>query len=209
MAEIVNLYRDRLPVINGTRIIEPDLNVIGHKVVDPHADSRVWEVHGLYWPVAGRTIGGIRAKLIDQKGFVTFCNQRDLEVLLGMARPGDYCAWAGQDYVAPDDEDWCGLCCDDEDLLDDLYDRELMWRAQTGGVLTPTIEVVLPSGETQVQYVEIKRGVHLEKSDDHEELFVLLGDFDQETGMYPDTRFETLERRWMRSERKRVRWNRC
>jgi len=152
-------------------------------------------VQGVFAPLEGRALGGVRTKLVDQKGFVAFCNQRDMEVLIGMALPGTYCSWAEEAYVGPEDEEWFGLCCDEEDLLDDLYEREMMLRAQVpGGVLTTELDIA--------------RRVHLTKNDDHEELFVLLGDYEPETGMFPDRRFETLERRWIRSERRRVRWAR-
>jgi hypothetical protein len=168
---------------------------------------RIWEIQNVYLPIPGRVLGGIRVKLRDQKEFVTFCNQRDLEVLIGMYRPGDFCLWAGGPYLEPGDEGWCGLCCDEDDLVDDLYDREMFWRAQIGGVLTQQVEILTPQGPS-VQNVEIQRRVHLDKNNDNEELYVLLGDYDQETGMYPDTKFETVERRWMRAERRKLLWSR-
>jgi hypothetical protein len=192
---IINVFRDRPLVIPGTRLCEATFGIVGARIPDPHNVQRIWEVQSVFAPLEGRALNGVRTKLIDQKGFVGFCNQRDLEVLLGMALPGTYCPWAEEEYVGPEDEGWFGLCCDDEDLLDDLYEREMLLRAQVpGGVITTDYD--------------IERRVHLDKNDDHEELFVLLGDYDMETGMFPDQRFETLERRWIRSERRRVRWNR-
>jgi hypothetical protein len=190
---LINVYRDRPAAIPGTRLLESTLGIVGRRLPDTHNMARVWEVHGVYMPVSGRALGGIRVKLADQKGFVTFCNQRDLEVMLGMGAPGGYCPWSGTEYVGPDYEDWCGFCCDDDDLLDDLYEREAFTRAQVpGGVLGPGYEIT--------------RRVHLGKNSDCEELHVMTGDMDLDTGFFPDTRFETIARRWVRAERSRVRW---
>jgi hypothetical protein len=208
---IINLYRDRPSVIAGTRVIESPQtdSYVGVRIQDPYETGRIWDIRAAYWPVEGRVLGGIRVKLVDQKGFITFCNQRDLEVMLGEARPGAYCPWSGSTYLGPEDEGWCGFCCDEEDLIDDLYDQELFLRAQCGGVLAPVVLVSQPDGTTYAQYTGIVRSVHLDKRDDHEEHFVLLDHqlCYPETDM-PDSRFETVERRWMRSERRRVRWDR-
>jgi hypothetical protein len=190
---LANPSRDRPRAIPGTRLLEETLGVIGRRVQDPHDAPRIWEIQGLYLPVPGRALGGIRAKLIDQKGVITFCNQRDLEVLLGMARPGDYCSWADDNYVSATHYRWAGLCCDEEDLRDDLLDQEMLIRADCPGGLIPPNH-------------EFERRVHLDVQDDREELFIMLGDYDRETGFYPDVRMETLERRWSRVERRRVRW---
>lgn len=193
---LINAYRERPAAIPGTRLLEATFDMIGTRLPDPQQPERVWEVQGFYLPIHGRALGGIRAKFTDQKGFVAFCNQRDLEVLLGIGVPGKYCAWAGAEYVGPDYEEWFGFCCDEEDLKDDLFERELFLRAQlAGGVLTTDCVV--------------ERRVHLSKNNDHEELFVVVQDFDPETGIFPDLRFETLERRWARAERSRLRWERA
>lgn len=191
---LLNPYRDRPAVIPGTRFLESTFGLIGGRVPDPHNPMRVWEIHGLFSPLPGRAIGGVRIKLVDQKEFVTFCNQRDFEVLLGMGVPGRLCPWLDAPYVSWDDPEWCGFCCDDEDLLDDLYEREMLLRG-----FMPPPGVLIPG-------YDIERKVHLDKNRDTTELFVLLGDVDPETGLFPDTRFATVERRWMRAERAPVRW---
>ena len=138
-------------------------------------------------------LGGLRAKLTDQKGFVTFCNQRDLEVLIGLAEPGTFCPWARKYYVAPGDKDWYGLYMDDDDLEDDLHDREMLLRAAS------------PTG-ILLGNLEIARRLHLDTKYDVEELDMLLWDADPETGLTPDLRLETVERRWKRVERTRMQW---
>lgn len=179
----------------GTRLLKETFGIVNAPVFDPKDAGRHWAVSSVYAPLDDRAIGGIRAKLVDTKGFVTFCNQRDLEVLLGIATPGRWCRWLAEEYVHPDDNEWIGLCADEEDLLDDLQERELTFRSTaTNNILIPPMEFV--------------RRVHTEPRNDFEDLFVLLCDYDQNTGMYPDPRLETIERRWARSQRERVRWDR-
>jgi len=192
---LINAYQHRLITVPGTRMLEETLGVVGTRIRDLREQERIWEVQGLYLPIAGRALGGIRAKLLDQKGFITFCNQRDFEVLLGLARPGTSIRWREDEYVGPGDRNWFGLCCDEDDLLDDLYERELFLRSGLpGGLLVPGMET--------------ERRVHLSPGSDCEELYIVTQDYDPVSGMFPDSRFETLERRWMRSERRKVRWDR-
>jgi hypothetical protein len=201
---LINVYRDRPTALAGTRMMETQLGILGLQLRDPLDARRVWRIESVYLPVPGRVIGGIRAKVRDQKDFVSFCNQRDLEVLLGDAQPGELCPWLDDGYVAWNDDDWVGLACDDEDLRDDLYEREWQLRKQLEDEYlkgeNPTYCGVITNEH------QLARRVHLGHHYDVEDLFVPLGDFDPETGAMPDTRFETLERRWMRAERRRVRW---
>lgn len=176
--------RDLLATIPGTNIIEETLGIAGLVLCEPSNMDRDWTVMSLYAPVPGRALGGIRAKLVDQKGFVTFCNQRDLEVLLEIAQPGGYCVWLDNEYPAPGERDWIGLCVDHEDLLDDLFDREMEARAQ------------LPNGTPLSPGLELERRVHNGIDNDFEETLTLLWDFDPESGMGPDPRRETIEQRW-------------
>lgn len=191
---LVNPYQDHLEAVQGTRMLHDSLGVTGFQIEDPVTPGRVWTVQSLYLPISGRALGGIRAKLVDNKDFITFCNQRDLEVLLDLAKPGDWCAWAGQDYVGPGDREWFGLCADTEDLLDDLYERELMLRSE--------FFMILPEG------LQLTRRVHMGPGSDSEELQILVRDVDLETGMCPDVRIETLVRRWSMAERMPLAWKR-
>lgn len=192
---LVNVYHRPLAAIPGTRLLEETFGIVGVRLPDPHDKKRTWMVQGLYQPVRGRVLGGVRAKLTDQKGFITFCNQRDLEVMLGMASPGDDCLWTDTEYVSHADRNWLGFCCDEDDLLDDLFEQEMFLRTHApGGILYPGLE--------------FERRVHVGHNNDCEELFSLFTDVDPDTGFFPDRRFETLERRWTRSERRRVRWER-
>ena len=193
---LVNLYQGnhQMEVIPGTRMLHAGLGIIGHELCDPMMPDRHWTINGLYAPVHERVLGGVRAKVQDQKGFVSFCNQRDLEVLLELAKPGDWCIWAGAVYVAPKSTRWCGFCMDQTDLLDDLYERELGLRAEYPDTL--------PDG------LDIARRVHTDTGEDFEELWVLLRDADPENGYGPDYRRETLEYRWARASRSRLQWKR-
>ena len=189
---LLNPHRDRPAVIPGTRTLEDTLELIGGRIPNPHDPRRVWEVHSLFAPLPTRALGGIRIRVVDQKEFVSFCNQRDFEFLLGMGAPGQLCPWLDAPYVHWEDSDWCGFCCDEEDLLDDLYERESLLRIELefAGI------GFLPSN------AQITRRVHLELGVEAEDLFVLTVD---ET-MFPDPRFQTLESRWKRAERHRVQW---
>lgn len=184
-----------LKIIPGTRLLEDPLGLQGTYVMDYAEPDRRWTIQWLLAPVRGRFLGGIRAKLIDEKGFISFINQRDLEVSLGHAKPGDYCPWCGTDYASPADDEWLGLCCDTEDLQDDLFERECWLRQQLN-------QPWLPTG------LEIKRHLHLDERNDVEELNVLLGDINRLTGEYPDSRFETVLQRWSRVERNPIIWRR-
>ena len=176
-------------------MIQTDLGIRGAEIYDPKEPLRRWFVESLLAPVDGRALGGIRAKLVDEKGFVSFLNQRDLEVSLGIGTPGKWCIWAGAPYVDADHEDWFGVCADEEDLLDDLQEREFLLRAGSPqGVLYSPLDLT--------------RRVHTEPYNDFEEDFVLLWDMDPDTGLGPDPRLETIARRWMRSDRRRLLWDR-
>jgi hypothetical protein len=193
MAILIHPFRQKemLHTFPETRILHIDFGIVGVQIQDLVSPIRVWTIQGCYSPIPGRSLGGIRVKVADNKGFVSFLNQRDLEVLLGFARPGDYCPWTQEEYPDYDDRDWFGICADEEDLRDDLLDRELVLRGD-GGFLPP--------------YAEIKRHVHLGDKNDAEELHLLRWDGDPISGITPDPRFRTVDRRWARVERTRIRW---
>lgn len=193
---IVNPFqrKEMLATYAGTRILQMDFGLVGTVIADPFNKFRRWRIDGLYAPTGHRAIDGIRIKLVDDKSFITFINQMDLEVLLGMGRPGATCRWSGRKYAEPGDSDFYGMFVDDDDLVDDLYDRELLLRGVSeSGVLR--------------QDTELLRRVHLEEKIDVEELWLLLWDGDPESGVSPDIRFETVERRWSRVERVRAPWD--
>ena len=175
--------------IPGTHIIANTFGVVGHQFRDLTNPHRVWTVQALYTPVPGRALGGIRAKVFDQKAFFSFVNQRDLEVLLNLATPGSYCDWLDQTYAEPGEPDWVGLGVDDQDLFDDLYDRELEARS----LQDP--DVALQAG------LAFDRRVHDGAGNDYVETMLLLHDIDTLTGRQPDPRIDTLERRWASVER--------
>ena len=191
---IINPYSPEgqvlLAPIPGTHILEDSLGIVGATFRDPLNLMREWTIRSLYTPVPSRQLGGLRAKLEDQKGFVTFCNQRDLEVLLDVASPGAYCVWLDGKYVEPGEREWIGLCVDELDLLDDLFDRELEARAQL-----PRPDMVLQPG------LNFERHVHDGQYNDFAEHMMLRFDMDPDTGSGPDSRLETVEYRWTSVER--------
>jgi hypothetical protein len=195
---LTNVYRDHPVAVPGSRLLSTDMGIEGVRFTDPLDARRIWRVESLFMPVPGRAIGGIRAKVRDQKNFISFCNQRDLEVLLGDEKPGDLCVWLDDGYVDVSDDSWVGLVCDEEDLRDDLFDLESQLRNQL-------VNEYAYYGAISIEQ-QLERRVHLGHHYDVEDLFVLLGDVDFDTGESPDTSFDNIERRWMRAERRRVRW---
>lgn len=186
-----------LSPVPGTNILNEMFGLAGVLIEDPRQRGRTWTVARLFSPVRGRALGGMRAKLVDDKDFVSFINQRDLELLLDIAQPGDWCPWTGTEYpgVNCPDEGWFGICCDDVDLKDELHEYELLLRPQYGGII--------PSG------LERTRRLHLDYDVECEELLLFLWDKDPDTNYGPDGRLETLQRRWSRVERRRTSWLRA
>lgn len=192
----------RLETFGGTRLLKDDLGLVGATVRDPDDSERLWGIQSVYAPISRQGVGGVRTKLVDQYDFVTFCNQRDLEVLLGLGTPGRYCPWLGSEYVEPGDPNWYGFCADEEDLLDDLHDRESLLR-QTSPLL------LLPRGsclKRRVFYGGSRVSSTHPAAPNYEEELDLLWDMDPETGICPDTRLETVGRRWSRTMKDKVRW---
>lgn len=195
---IIHPVRDRVRMATcGGRLLEDTLGFVGQRIQDPDEPKRAWRIDSFHLPIPGRLIGGVRARLIDSKGFVSFCNQRDLEVLVGEAEEGDWCSWLGKDYVGPRHRDWVGLCLDSEDLKDDLFVREVELRAAQQEV---NGHQVLPTG------FEITRRIHKDRGKDFEELLYLRSDVNPVTGEYPDIRFDAVEDRWIRVERNEFPW---
>lgn len=198
------LDRGRLATYSPTRLLVDGLGIIGLTLRDPMEKERWWTVTQVFAPVEGRMVGGVRAKAVDERGFLTFINQRDLEVLMGIGEVGSLCPWLGTDYVSTASSEWMGMCADEEDLADDLYLQELELRSHSSldGLLNGFSYQPL-SGEPEQQIV---RRLHLDYGQDVEELLLLRQDFDPETGEYPDTKPETLMQRWVKVERRKVQW---
>lgn len=195
---LLNPYKVELNTIPGSRMLVETMGLLGTGFEDSRHRERYWTIVNLFAPLKNRHLGGIRAKLQDQKGFVTFCNQRDLELLLGVAKPGNLCPWTSREYPEMDSREFFGMCADEEDLQDDLYEREMYLRGLMAA--SPEYPSVIPYG------YELQRRVHLGRSSDVEELYMMLYDCVPETGYGPDARFETLSQRWSRVERSELRW---
>ena len=91
------------PEVPGSRIFvyAEDLGVIGESIPDPQVRYRIWTITNIFVPTSERR--DLRARLVDQKGFSTFCNVGALE----RPRPEDL-------FTGEDDEE------------DDLHMRELL-----------------------------------------------------------------------------------
>lgn len=181
-----------LQAIPGTRLLVESFGLLGVALQDPKDDIRSWTIISVLAPIPKRSLGGLRVRVLDQKGFVSFCNQRDLELLLGLAQPGALCPWLRERYPEFDSREFFGFCVDEEDLLDDLHERELHIRTCHPGVL--------PFG------AQLTRYIHLDDGNDVEELLMMLYDCDPITGLGPDSRIDTISRRWTRVERNKVEW---
>lgn len=181
---LLNPCTTKLETYPGTRALAFSLGIEGQQLTDPKEPWRVWTIQRLFAPIGGRRLGGIRAKLFDSHGFVTFCNQRDLEVLLGLGRPGARCMWLKDDYLEPEDPDWYGLCADGEDLKDDLHEREMQLLQQHGYPLPPKSEIT--------------RSVHYDEGNDVNELHVITN--------LEGMELERINRRWALAESLRVQW---
>lgn len=181
-----------LQTFPGSRLLVQDFGLTGVPLQDPKDPNRVWSIQNLFAPLP-RCLGGVRARCLDQKGFVSFIDQMGLEILLGLAQAGDDCPWADWVYPSPQDYNWYGFCADPLDLLDDLFLREVLLRAHWA---------YLPQG------MELQRFVHVDTGQDVLETHILVWDGDRTTGMSPDPRMETLEARWARADKEKVQWRR-
>ncbi len=193
---IVNPYRerDRLLTVPGTRVLQDSFGLMGASFEDPIESGRSWVIVGVYAPIPGRALGGIRVKVMDAKGFISFLNQRDLEVMLGLASCGDYCPWLDKQYAYVNDytDGWVGLMADREDLGDDLFERELKTREQHGWGVLPELELT--------------RLVHKSDNKDVQRLDILMWDADPETGLGPDPSLKNIWSRWSLVEETEVKW---
>lgn len=177
-----------LLTVPGTRMLQETFGCVGLRIADPTHLRRYWTVHSLYAPIPKRKLGGIRVKLTDEKNFVTFCNQRDFEILIDLAKPGDWCQWMNQAYPEPGGEDWFGFCMDSPDLTDDLFERELALIAENPYGLDPNVAY-------------ISRRIHLDDQGDFEDHWVL-----DPGGTRSIFGHVTLYNRWIRVSRDRVDW---
>lgn len=184
---IVNPNNGGLDVFQGSRILKKDFNLIGHKIYD--RDDDPWVIQGVYCPLTTRKPSGIRvkAKLFNAAvDIFSFVDQFYLEPLIDSAgcAEGRMCDWAGRRYIAKNDAAFHAFVTDEDDLADDLFDRELMIRAAHRRI---------PDGTSVCRYAQLEPGEIVE------ETWHLIHDG-------PDSpSVEGIEERWKRSERKRYR----
>lgn len=100
------------------------LEIQDREFPDPRNPDRIWVVTGAFWKIQVSQIPGLRIEIRDQKDFISLINQRDAEVLLGLARPGEVSSWLGERYIAPLMPGWVGPGVDAEGFKDLLYDME-------------------------------------------------------------------------------------
>lgn len=188
---LIHPSRTNLTTFPGTRVIASDFGLGRFSYAEKKNPNRVWFFYAALLPLASKPIKGIRIELRDQKGFTTFINQRDLEVLLELGVPGTRCEWCGGTYREVDGEGWIGLFGDFDDWTDVLQREELNIRAQQqGGLLLPGQEIVLNLYDGARDYCD---------------LMTVLTDTDKD-GLSPDTKITTIHKRWSRIERTPVNW---
>lgn len=186
---LIHPFGYRFLPIPGTRLLEETFDLIGSRVEWPV--GRHWTILGFYEPKGSKYVSaGVRARVVDTKGFYSFINQRDLELLLDPDLAGQWCQWMGEDYPEPGGKLWYGPCVDAIDLQDDMHSVEQELRQTYGDPLPP---------------LSTQRRIH-DNGADWEREEVLLRDFDLTTGMSPDPRLETIGSRWVTAERRPVIW---
>lgn len=173
-----------MPVLANSYQLIDELGLPGQQLFDDET-SRIWTVIAVYAPRS--VTGGVRIKLNDNRGFVSFLEQEDYEVIFDMVQPGDICPWSGRKYAGPGDRDWNGLYADDFDLKDDLYDRHQEFvRIYNGYVPTDAL---------------IQRCVHSENRDFLESW----GYLPSLAGHIPITA-DNVDTAWVRVESMNVKW---
>ncbi len=187
-----NVDKDKLKTYAGTRILRNDLNLLQKELKDPENTLRVWRIVGVYAPVRGRAVVGIRVKVVDKQGIVSFVEQMQLEVLLGLVTPGTQCRWSGKTYQPAVHQLFHAFVMDDDDCMDDLLDREHILRAQYP-------DGVIPDQTGLIRQYQEEPGLM------YRDTLELLTDGDVSTGMRPDYRLETISKRWLRQNRERLR----
>lgn len=186
MRRLINPFTEphRLRVHQGTRLLIDDAGLLGKTFTDETGND--WQIIGVYAPLPGRKISGIRARVIDDDDYTSFINQRDLEVLLGIGKPGSRCNWTGEAYPSHESPEWVGVFCDDDDSLDDLNAREMELLSMNQ----------LHEGST------IQRKIHVTNKRRFEEYFILIPSW---AARYPVLTYNTVMQRWSRAERLRTR----
>ena len=180
----------RLRVSDSSMILFLKHDCIGKSVRDPDNKSRLWTVRDAFAPeedvAAGNSLG-VRFRCIDARGFVTFINQRDLEVLLGYGKPGERIPWSDNRYYVSvfSEAHWVGFQVQKWDSLNDLHLRETAIRIDRGYGNAP-----IPMGAT------ITRLIHMRDGQDLEVKFTCVGNADRHSGYGPDTQFGSVEYRW-------------
>lgn len=188
-----------LTPLTPTRRLREDLDVVGQEFTDPTNSRRCWTVDGLYAPIQARALGGVRLRVKDQKGFVSYINQRDAEVLLNYASAGELCGWLGsQRYLSPSDINFWGLCIDPFDMEDEIVSIEAMIRYDK---FRARASPIIPTG------YRISVPLHLGKGEDVLRMLSFTGDMDPGTMLSPDLSLERAARRWQILDTRKVDWS--
>lgn len=176
-------------VIVGSRMLADPLGLIGVTVMDPPYPRHTWMVTAVFAPIEGRRLGGIRVRVRDTRRDVAgFINQRDLEVMLGLADPGHGCLWMGRSeyYADPSTPAWMGVCMDVSDMQDDMHLRE--WTIRNDLHRTEGSDI-MPVG------LETRRRLWLGAGDVRDQVIYVYQDRLDEYGE-PNRDWDRVEERW-------------
>lgn len=188
-----------------TRVLTNDFGLVGRQIADPALGGcRLWTIVRVLAPIAQRWVGGLRAELQDESGVKAWLVQRDLEVLLGLAAPGDPSPFGGE-YVGPEHADWFGLCFDTDDLDDDLLHREIALREALLPVTGGRIDGLLKSwsgGEPAT----ITRLLHLGGTAVRRETWYCHHDWEWQDENIPSFSVRDIESRWVRACSETTKW---
>lgn len=111
-------------------------DTINVKFEYPENTGRIWETRCIFNPIPQRMIAGYRWMCVDQFGFISYVEQRDFEMLLGIGKPGDKIPWNPRyKYVEYSDPEFCGLQLDDDDIDEIIYMYEEGLRQQSSNGL--------------------------------------------------------------------------
>lgn len=124
MSYIYDPSVDVLKTLGASRRVDSMMEVLDMQFQCPSNVKRAWTVKGVYAPVPNYRIGGVRLLVEDQKKVKSVVNQRDAELLLGLAKPGAHCHWHDGPYAKPGDPTWVGLTVTADDLQDIIMDQE-------------------------------------------------------------------------------------
>jgi len=178
-----NRYR-----VGSSNLLSIPLDYFNLPFADPTSRGRQWIVRNAFAVDPSYVEMGLRLRVFDTRDeLCSFINQRDLEVLLGLARPDHQIPWApSQRFYAPGAHGFVGLYLDEVELEDDLFLRECVLRCITFRC-QPT---PIPKGTA------ITRALYDSQMQEYQEVLHCVGDCNPVSGWGPDPERASVKTRW-------------